>query len=103
MGLFGSKTIEENSSILENCTTLEHIHGKEIIKSLGLIEYTLKDVEGKVVSDIKAILNCLLQAAIDAGANAVVNVKLVSGSYDKQGSQWNSSYIIAYGDAVIAE
>ncbi|WP_394293970.1 heavy metal-binding domain-containing protein [Aeromonas rivipollensis] len=45
----------------------------------------------------------MVYAAKEKGANAVVNVRLISSSYRVQGSQWEVTYVVAYGDAVNAE
>lgn len=101
MGLFGLLGASDSASLIEGCTTLTQIPGKEIVKSLGIIEYTKKGIAGDVPKLSAGIFQSLLAAAQEKGANAVVNVKLVSGSYQAQGSQWQVSYIIAYGDAVV--
>lgn len=101
MRLFRLGGPAESASIIEGCTTLSQVPGKEIIKSLGLIEYTKKGVAGDAPKVSSGIFESLLAAAKEKGANAVVNVKLMSGSYQAQGSQWQVTYIIAYGDAVV--
>lgn len=100
-GLFRSGVPSESSSLIEGCTTLTQIPGKEIIKSLGLIEYTKKDIAGDAPKLSSGIFESLLVAAQERGASAVVNVKLVSGSYQAHGSKWQVTYVIAYGDAVV--
>jgi uncharacterized protein YbjQ (UPF0145 family) len=101
MGLFGLGGPDESSSLIEGCTTLAQVPGKEIIKSLGLIEYTKKGIAGDAPKLSSGIFESLLSAAKEKGANAVVNVKLMAGSYQAQGSQWQVTYVIAYGDAVV--
>jgi len=101
MGLFGLGGPDDSASLIESCTTLDHVPGKEIVQSLGLIEYTKKGIAGDAPKLSSSIFESLLAAAKEKGANAVVNVKLMSGSYQAQGSQWQVTYIIAYGDAVV--
>lgn len=101
MGLFGLGGPDESASLIEGCTTLAQIPGKEIVRSLGVIEYTKKGIAGNAPKLSSGIFQSLLVAAQEKGANAVVNVKLMSGSYQAQGSQWQVTYVIAYGDAVI--
>jgi uncharacterized protein YbjQ (UPF0145 family) len=100
-GLFGSRVPSESASLIEGCTTLTQIPGKEIIKSLGLIEYTKKDIAGDAPKISSGIFESLLIAAQEKGANAVVNVRLMSGSYQTHGSKLQLTYVIAYGDAVV--
>ncbi|MFM5467773.1 heavy metal-binding domain-containing protein [Aeromonas veronii] len=102
MGLFGLSGPEESSALIEGCYTLQEIPGRKITKSLGLIEYTKKGIAGDIPKISDEIFRSLFSAAKEKGANAVVNVRLVSGSYHAQGSQWEVTYVVAYGDAVIA-
>ena len=101
MGFLGLGGPEESSSLIEGCTTLPSIPGKEIIKSLGLIEYTKKGIAGDVPKISGNIFESLLSAAKEKGADSVVNVKVMSGSYQARGSEWQVTYVIAYGDAVV--
>ncbi len=101
MGLFGLGGPEESFSLIEDCTTLPSIPGKEIVKSLGLIEYTKKGIAGDIPKISANIFESLLSAAKEKGADSVVNVKVMSGTYQAQGSQWQVTYVIAYGDAVV--
>jgi len=103
MGLFGLGGPDESAALIEGCFTLPEIPGKKITKSLGLIEYTKKGIAGDVPKISDEIFHSLFSAAKEKGANAVVNVKLVTGSYQAQGSQWEVTYIVAYGDAVLVE
>ncbi|ENC9558322.1 heavy metal-binding domain-containing protein [Aeromonas hydrophila] len=103
MSLFGLGGPEESAALIEGCYTLQEIPGKRIIKSLGLIEYTKKGIAGDAPKISNEIFHSLFLTAKEKGANAVVNVRLVSGSYHAQGSQWEVTYVVAYGDAVIAE
>lgn len=103
MSLFCLGGPEESAAIIEGCYTLQEIPGRRITKSLGLIEYTKKGIAGDIPKISDEIFRSLFSAAKERGANAVVNVRLVSGSYHAQGSQWEVTYVVAYGDAVIAE
>ncbi len=94
---------DQTVALIDGCYTLNHVPGKNIVRSLGLIELTKKGIAGDVSKLSEDIFQNLYQAAKEKGANAVVNVRLASSSYQKQGSQWEVSYIIAYGDAVIVE
>jgi uncharacterized protein YbjQ (UPF0145 family) len=84
----------------ENCSTLDYIYGKKIVRSLGLIQYTTSGF-GDVTEEMSGILRQLLYLAHEAGANAVVNVKLLHGF--NSGTQSIGSYVTVYGDAVVVE
>ncbi|EGQ7791990.1 YbjQ family protein [Vibrio parahaemolyticus] len=103
MGLFGLGGPEESTSLIKGCTTLPSIPGKEVVKSLGIIQYTKKGIAGDVPKISANIFESLLSAARKEGADSVVNVKVMSGAYDAQGSQWQVTYVIAYGDAVVTK
>lgn len=79
------------------------IPGRKISRNLGLIEYTQKGIAGDMPKVCEGIFRGLLDAAKDKGANAVVNVRVIAGSYQQQGSQWEVTYVVAYGDAVILD
>ncbi len=95
--------LETSSELFEGCSTLDHIPGKTIKESLGLIEYITKGVAGDIHRSCAGIFGGLLEVALSAGANAVVNARHVSGSYQNPGTGKNVNYVIAYGDAVIVE
>jgi len=101
--LFGLGGSEESAALIDGCYTLGEIPGKKIARALGIIKYAKKGISGDVPRISDGIFKNLLSAARDKGANAVVNVRLVSGSYQAKGSAWIVTYIIAYGDAVIVE
>ncbi len=103
MSFFGIGGPEETTTLIEGCYTLSAVPGKNIVKSFGLIEHTMKNIDGNAPKKIEAVFNNLLAAAKKKGANAVVNLQLVTGSYERQGSKWIATYIIAYGDAVVVE
>ncbi len=96
----GNKT---KTHLIVGCTTLDHVPGNKITCSLGVIEHTEKDIGGDAAELIPHILQTLLQEAVKAGAHAVVNVKISTGTYQQQGSGWDHTYITAYGDAVMLE
>lgn len=103
MAIFGLGGSNQKAALIEECYTLDHVPGKQIKSSLGLVEYTKIGITGDVPKLSEGIFQSLLQSAREKGANAVVNVRLVSGSYDAQGTKWQETYIIAYGDAVILD
>lgn len=103
MGLFNIGGPKSSTDLIEGCYTLSEVPGKRIGKSLGLIEYTMKGLAGDMPEESSGIFRGLLESALEKGANAVVNVRITSGSYQQQGSQWQVTYVIAFGDAVILE
>ena len=74
---------------------------QECVQALGLVEFTQKGIAGDAPKVSPSIFRSLLDAAKESGANAVINVRLSTGTYQQQGSQWQVTYIIAYGDAVV--
>ena len=103
MGLFSLGSAKESSSVIENCHVRSEVPGKEIIKTIGLVQYTKKGIAGDVTGEISGVFQSLLKAATEKGANAVVNVRFETGSYHKQGSQWEVTYVTAFGEGVVLE
>ena len=101
MGLFGMGTPKETASIISDCYTRSDVPGRTIEKSIGLVQYTKKGIAGDIPSEIDGLFQSLSQMAREKGANAVVNVRMTTGSYHQQGSQWEVTYIVVYGEAVI--
>jgi uncharacterized protein YbjQ (UPF0145 family) len=87
--------------------------GKRIIRGLGVISYTKTDViGGNIIEQTEGIFEGLAAAAKKLDADAVVNVKIVSGTYtanifknslSERMAVPNTTYLIAYGDAVLTE
>lgn len=91
------------SSNIKNCYVTEKIPGKIIVEHLGtvhsIIEPSHRLVEGYNIvkrNPIQVVLELLYQEALKHGANAVVNIRIITGSYGG-----GVPYIIAYGDAVV--
>lgn len=99
MGFFGGS--DSASAHLQNVYTLAEVPGKKAVKAFGLVQYVEKGLAGDMPKKAHAIPEQLWLAAKELGANAVLNMRLVTGSYQQQGSQWMVTYVIAYGDAVI--
>jgi hypothetical protein len=96
--MFGLK--DSSGSIIADCYTLVSVPGKSIKKSFGLVQFVKKGVAGDIHSESEGIFNGLVDVAKTAGANAVINIRLTSGTYQQQGSGWNTTYVIACGEAV---
>lgn len=100
MGFFGGA--KATSGVFSDCYTRSEIPGRQIVESLGLVEYTQKGIAGDMPEAITDIFFGLLEAVQEKGGNAAVNVRLITGSYQRQGSGWTETYVVAYGDAVKA-
>lgn len=48
----------------------------------------------------KEALADIMRQGIQMGANAIVDLKMTTGSYEQQGSQWMVSKVVYYGTAV---
>lgn len=48
----------------------------------------------------KEALADIMRQGIQMGANAIVDLKMATGSYEQQGSQWMVSKVVYYGTAV---
>lgn len=48
----------------------------------------------------KEALVDIMRQGIQMGANAIVDLKMTTGSYEEQGSQWMVSKVVYYGTAV---
>ena len=93
---------ESGAARIEGCYTSRNISGRTIEKNIGLVQYTQKNIAGDVVKISDDIFQSLLKMAQAVGGNAVVNVRLVAGSYKPMASRFEqATYVIAYGDAVV--
>ena len=48
----------------------------------------------------KEALADIMRQGIQIGANAIIDLKMTTGSYEQQGSQWMVSKVVYYGTAV---
>lgn len=48
----------------------------------------------------KEALAAIMQQGIQMGANAIIDLKMTTGSYEEQGSKWVVSKVVYYGTAV---
>lgn len=48
----------------------------------------------------KEALADIMRRGIDMGANAIIDLKMTTGSYEQQGSKWVVSKVVYYGTAV---
>jgi hypothetical protein len=101
MGFLGLGGADSSAALIEGCYCMTEVPGRSVTRALGLVEFTQKSIAGDAPKVSASIFQSLLAAAKEKGANAVINVRLTTGSYQRQGSQALVTYIIAYGDAVV--
>lgn len=101
MGLFG-ESFESTFIVNDKCYLGHIVPGKNIEKSLGLISLVTKGVNGNINKIYNDLLKQFVQKLESIGGNAVINLRFETGSYQQQGSGWVTSYILIYGEAVIA-
>jgi len=93
----------KNKIIIVNGTS---IPGKRIVKAIGLVR-GISDTKATTKEEFalieKEALYNMLKEADNQGANAIIDIKLTTGTYEAQGSQWQSSQAIYTGTAVVAE
>jgi len=96
MGLFGGN----KSKIITDCYTRSEVPGRTIEKSLGLVKH--REGSYKISKDIDGIFEYFLEKAKENGANAIVNMRMITGSNQESGKiHIDEVYIIVYGEAVV--
>ena len=82
------------------------IPGKKIIEVLGLVR-GISDSQATTKKQFSLIekeaLYNMFKEARALGANAITDTKLTTGTYEQQGSKWQSSQAIYTGTAVVIE
>ena len=83
--------------------TTPDVPGREIKKVIGLV----KGISGPAtreqefnLAETEAYYNMLKNAA-DMGANGIVNIRVSTGTYQMQGSQWQVAQLVYTGTAVL--
>jgi len=88
------------------------IFGTEIKAFVGVVFASARYDTGAMTAETAAIRgddvmqSALVALGLDAasrGANAIVNLKIESGPFQKSGSGYNTFVLIAYGDAIIVD
>ncbi|TAJ06202.1 heavy metal-binding domain-containing protein [Pectobacterium versatile] len=102
MGFF-SKEISVSTGNYPICFVSDAVPGRKIKKSFGIIKATTAEILGSYKSEEEIVTAALCKEAQKLGANAIVNFRYETGSYQRNGTGWVASYLIAYGDAVILE
>lgn len=104
MGLFDKLGgVRENTFMTQGCTTLPSLPGYDAVESLGIVEYVIKNVAGDITKRETSVFQKLLETANKSGANAVVNARIMTDSYEAQRPKWQVTYVISYGDAVVVK
>jgi hypothetical protein len=88
-------------AFIADCYTAAGPPDRSVVKNLGLIEITTRQVADDAPGHTAKLFESLLEAAREAGGNAVINARVITGSYQESGSNWIYSYMTAYGDAVV--
>jgi uncharacterized protein YbjQ (UPF0145 family) len=80
-----------------------HLPSGEVKESLGLVR-GISDIEASSQLDFELAeqeaLYLMLKQARELGANAVVDARLTTGTYETNGSQWQVSRPVYTGTAV---
>lgn len=96
------KEIQElRSSII--VVTSNNLPNREIKGALGNvtgISETAASTDRGFRKAEKEALADIMHQGIQMGANAIVDLKMTTGSYEQQGSQWMVSKVVYYGTAV---
>jgi len=92
----------DTSSWTENCYTGGTVENKKIETYLGMIQYTRTDIDVDVKTKISDIFNSLVNNAKEDGADAVINVKMTTGTY-QVGTSKTTTYITVFGEGVVFE
>lgn len=75
----------------------------KILKNFGLVKATTSEITAKYRNEDDELLSALFTEATKLGANAIINLQYISGSYQRNGHAFVTSYLIATGDAVLLE
>ncbi|EEF6915517.1 hypothetical protein GPP46_004187 [Salmonella enterica] len=100
MGLFDRKmdiSITAHSQVFTSVPS-----DMKVIKNFGLVKATSAEISAKYRNEDDALLSALFSEATKTGANAIINFRYTSGSYNT-GNGYFASYLIATGDAVLLE
>ena len=80
-----------------------HLPHEKVRETLGMVR-GISDIEASSRLDFELAeqeaLYSMLRAAVDLGANAVVDARLTTGTYETNGSQWQVSCPVYTGTAV---
>lgn len=104
----------ENANLIEKevlglkkeimCVTSSKIYAKKIVKTFGSVKGTSKSIinTDTKIADNEAMYEMLIEAKI-LGANAIIDLKMNTPTFEVSGSKWQTSQIIYTGTAVKVE
>jgi len=96
-----SKSLEESFFTHDRCYLGSVVHGKNIVKSLGLMSMVKKGIAGNINEEIESLLQKFVNSAEAKGSNAIINFRFDTGTYQQVGSSWIYTYLIIYGEGVV--
>lgn len=102
MGLFSRDPIAY-AKLYSNCFTSDHVPGHKTTISFGMVKAIATEISGPFKAEEDLVAIKLWEEAKKLGANAVINFRFDSGTYQNNGLYSIQGYIITYGDAVIIE
>ncbi|OHT23078.1 hypothetical protein A3Q29_21400 [Providencia stuartii] len=102
MGIFSVKPKFDVSNF-NGIYSSENVQNGKVIKNFGLVIARCFDIVGDAPDIHKLLKEQLMDEAIKLDANSIINFKIESGTYLRDGYKWFSSYLVAYGDAVFVE
>lgn len=73
---------------------------KDVIGNVTGISATAASTDRGFRKAEKEALADIMCQGIQMGANAIIDLKMTTGSYEQQGSQWMVSKVVYYGTAV---
>ncbi|MCY1292863.1 hypothetical protein D9M70_421050 [compost metagenome] len=68
-----------------------------------MVKAVTESILGEYRAEDDLVTTELCWQAAELGANAIINFRYETGSYQKNGTGFVTSYLIAYGDAVRLE
>ena len=95
-------TFESTFITNDKCYLGSIIPGKTIAKSLGLMSMVTKGINGNINKELEILTQKFVNSVEKAGGNAIINFRFETGSYQQIGSAWITSYLLIYGEGVLA-
>lgn len=104
VSLIENEVIELKKEIM--CVTSSNIYEKKVVQTLGSVKGASKSIisteQSTKIADNEAMYEMLIEAKI-LGANAIVDIKMNTPTFEVSGSKWQTSQIIYTGTAVKVE
>jgi uncharacterized protein YbjQ (UPF0145 family) len=86
----------------EKCYLGSIIPAKTIQKSFGLVSMITRGVNYNINEELPKLIEKFITHIEDIGANTVINFRFETGSYQSKIGLRNTTYLLIYGEAVIA-